>query len=72
MRIYLPFYLKPKTDLNRTSGKNPINGLIRPAQELAKLVTKTSTKKQEPKTYDKVINNPIYDNRWKKTVDKEL
>ena len=31
MRIHLPHDPKSKTDLGRTSGKNPADGLVRPA-----------------------------------------
>ena len=72
MRIHLLFDPKPKTDRGKTSGKNPADGLVRPAQELAKSVTESCSKVREPKTYNEAINNPIHDNRWRKAVDKEL
>ena len=46
--------------------------LVRPPQELAKSVTETFNKVQEPKTYDEIIHNPIYGNRWRKAVNEEL
>ena len=52
-----------KANLGSTSGKNPLaEGLIRPAQKFAKSRTKTSSKVQKHKTYNKIINNPIYEN----------
>ena len=72
MRIHLPLDLNPKTDLGKTSGKNPENGLVRPIQELVKSVTKTSSKVQEPKTYDEAINAPLHGNRWREAVNEEL
>lgn len=47
-----------------TSGNNLANGLVTLAQEFAKSVTKTSSKVQKPKTYDKAINNLIHKNKW--------
>ena len=63
---------RPRTDPDGTSGKNPLDGLVRPAQELAKSVTETSSKVREPKTYDEAVNNPINGNRWQKAIDEEL
>ena len=72
MRIYLTFDPKPRIDLGGTSGKNLADELVRPVQELTKLVTKTSSKVREPKTYDKTINDLIYGNKWREMVNKEL
>lgn len=47
---------RPRIDLGGTSGKNSFNKLVRPAQKLVKLITKTSNKVHKFKTYDKVIN----------------
>ena len=44
MRIHSSHNLKPRTNLSEISGKNPANGLLRPARELAKSVTETSSK----------------------------
>ena len=49
MRIYLPFYSKPKTDLGRTSGKNPSDRFVRLAQELPKSVAETNSKYESSK-----------------------
>lgn len=49
MRIYLPLYSKPKTDLGRTSGKNLSDGFVRLARELAKSVAETSSKCESSK-----------------------
>ena len=35
-------------------------------------VTETSSKVQELKTYNEVINNPIHGNRWWEVIDEEL
>lgn len=40
--------------------------------EFAKSVTEISSKMQEPKTYNKAINNLIYGNKWREVIDKEL
>ena len=67
-----PLAQRPKTDLGETSGENPPNGLVKPAQELAKSITETSSKVRKPKTYDEAVNNPINRNRWQKAIDEEL
>lgn len=54
---------KLKIDLGRILGKNSWDGLVRPIWELAKLVTETSSKREEPKIYNEIINNFIYGNR---------
>ena len=44
---------KSRTDHDGTSSENPLaEGLIRPAQKFAKSVTETSSKVQEPKSYN--------------------
>ena len=64
---------KPRTDIGGTSGKNPhTEWLVRPVHEFAKLVAETSSKVQEPKTYDEAISDPIHGNRWRETIDEEL
>lgn len=74
MKIHPPFDLKPKTDLRGTLGKNLLvkDGLVRFVYKSAKSVTKTSSKVQEPKTYNKATHNLIYRNRWQEVIDKEL
>lgn len=54
---------RPRTDLGKTSGENPSDGLVRPAQELVKLVIETSSKMCKPKTYNKLVNNSINRNK---------
>lgn len=54
---------RPKTDLGRTSGKIPSDGLVKPVQELAKLVIETNSKVCEPKTYNEAVNNAIDRNK---------
>lgn len=61
-----------KTNLGRTSDKNPSDRLIRLAWELAKLITKTNSKMHKSKTYNKAINNPINRNKWQEFIDEEL
>ena len=73
MRIDLSHDPKPRIDLGGTSDKNPLeDGLVRPARKFAKSVTETSSKVQEPKTYNEAINDPIYGNRWREAIDEEL
>lgn len=61
VRIDLSHDSKPKTDLGRTSSKNPMgDGLVSPAHKFPKLVTKTSSKVQEPKIFDEAINDYIH------------
>ena len=72
MRIHPLHDPKSRTDLVGTSGKNPADGLVRPAQELTKSVTETSSKVRQPKTYDKAINDPVHGNRWREAIDEEL
>lgn len=62
MRTY-PQDLKSKTDLGGIVYENFLEEeLVKPIYEFAKSVTETSSKKQEPKTYDQTINGPIYSN----------
>ena len=64
---------RPRTDLGGTIGENSSDGLVNLVYlEFAKLVTKTSSKLREPKTYDEASNNPIHGNIWKETIDEEL
>ena len=67
-----PLAQTPRTNPGGTSGENPSDGLIRPAQELAKSVTETSSKVREPKTYDEAVNYPINGNRGQEAIDEEL
>lgn len=55
------------------SGKNSLrDGIVRLVYKFAKSVTETSHKVREPKTYDEAINDPIYGNRWREGINKEL
>lgn len=55
----------PRTD--------PCMGLdIKLIYKLAKSLTKTDNKMHELKTYNETINNPIYQNRQCKAIDKKL
>ena len=72
MRIH-PFYdPNSRTDLGETLGKNPLDRLVKPMQELAKSITETSSKVCETKTYDETINDPINRNKWQETIDEEF
>ena len=59
-----PLARRLRIDLCGTSGKNPSNELVRPAQELVKSVTEISNKVRKPKIYNEAIKNPINRNRW--------
>ena len=72
MRIHLPHYLKPRTDLGGISGENPGDGLVRPMREFANSATKTSGKLLEPKTYDEAINDSVHGNRGRKAINMEV
>lgn len=73
MRIDLSHDPKPRTDLGRSSGKNPLrDGLVRPMRKFAESVTEISSKVREPKTYNEAINDPIHGNRWREAVNEEL
>lgn len=63
---------RPKTDLDKIWGKNLSDKLIRSMQKLAKSIIETSNKVHEPKTYNKIVNNPINRNRYQKTINKKL
>lgn len=63
MRVDLPLNPKSKTDLGKTLSKNSTDELVRPAQELAKSASETSSKVRAPKIYNKVIHDPIHGNR---------
>ncbi len=64
--------LVPRTDrLGGTTGESP-NGLVRPAHEVAKSLTETSSEVREPLTYDEAMDDPIHGNRWREAIDKEL
>lgn len=72
MRVHLILDLKPRTNLDGTSGKNLADRLVGPAQKLFKSVIETSGKVWEPKTYDEAMNDPIYGHRWREAINKEL
>lgn len=54
--------LKPRIDQGGIIGKSLVR-LVRPMHKFAKLVTKTSSKVCEPKTYNEAVNDPILGNR---------
>ena len=64
---------KSKIDQNEIINKNYLrNKLIRLTYKFTKSVTKSSTKVRDLKTYNKVISDLIYGNRWHKNVNDEL
>ena len=72
MKAHPPDDLKSRIDLGKTLGKNPTDRLIRPAQELAKSVSETSSKVRELKTYDEAINNLVHGKRWREAINEVL
>lgn len=73
IRVYHFYNLKTKTNPNEILSKNLLkNKLIRFIYKLSKLITKISNKMQKLKTYNKVIYNNIYKNRWYDAIDKKL
>lgn len=58
-----PLAQRPRTDLGKTSGGNPSYTLVRPVQVLIKLITETSSKVCESKTFDETVNNSINRNK---------
>lgn len=72
MRIQ-PLDPKQKIDLGRILGKNLLRErLKRSMYEFVKSVIEASSNVKESKTYDKTINDPIYDNRWQKAINEKL
>lgn len=64
---------RPRTNLGDILGKNVLlNKWVRPMYKLAKLVTETNGKVQEPKNYDEVIDNLIHENRWQKIINENF
>lgn len=61
-----------KTDRGRETKNESLNELVRPAHKFAKSWTETSSKVREPLTYNKVINNSVYGNRWREIINEEL
>lgn len=74
-QIGIDLFYNPKlrTHLDGISGKNPLRDrLVRLVYTFTKSITETSSKLQEPKTYNKAINHPIYRNKWHKAINEEL
>lgn len=64
IKIQFLLNLRPKIDLGRTLDEKPLrNRLVKPMHKFSKLVIKTNSKVQKPKTYNKTINNSIYRNK---------
>lgn len=73
MKIDVTYNSKLRIDLSKISSKNLLeNGLVWFAHKFAKLVTKTSSKVQMSKIYNKAINSLIYENKYGKAVNKEI
>lgn len=69
MKIDLFHNPKLRTNLGRTSNKNFLGDrLIKSVYKFAKLVIETNSKVQEPKTYNKAINDLIHRNNWRKPL----
>lgn len=75
MRTNFSFNPMSRSDLDRTSGKNSLvkEELVNPVYyKIAKSVIETNSKVCKPKTYNKIINNLIYGNKWCGAVDQKL
>lgn len=73
MKIHFPYNLKLRTNLGEILSKNYLgNELVRPTYKFIKVFTITNCKVYKCKTYNKTINNLIYRNRWRKTINEKL
>ena len=75
MRTNLLLDLKLRSNLGRTSGKNPLVGdwwISLTYYKVTKSVAKTSSKVQKPQIYDEAINNVVYGNKWWEIIDNKL
>lgn len=74
MRINLSLDLELREDLSRVLNKNSLtkDKVVSLAYKVTNLITNTRSKVQETNTYDKIINNYIYGNRWYKAFDEKL
>lgn len=45
---------------------------VKSIHKFAKFLIKTSSKIYELKTYNKIIDNLIYKNKWRKVINKKL
>lgn len=57
--------------LDGTTSKS-FDKLITPIYKFVKFVIETSSKVRESLTYNKLINDPIYRSRQRKTIDEKL
>lgn len=66
MNIYSLLNLELRTDLGGILSENlhVRDKLVRPICKFTKSVTKTNSKVQESKTYDKAISDLIHGYRW--------
>lgn len=73
MKIHVFCNLKLKIDLVGILSKTSLRDeLVRSIYKFVKLVTKINSKVHKSKTYNKIINNPIYENKKCKAVKKKL
>lgn len=62
-----------KTHLSQTLGKKLFaKELVRSLYKFVKLVTKTGSKVQKPKTYNESINNLSYVNKQQDVIDEKF
>lgn len=67
-----PSIQRPRTDQGETSGENSPKRLRRLTRKFPMSVTETINKVCEPKTFDKGVNNLVFENRWREAIDKKL
>ncbi len=68
--------LKPRDRLQKNPIKTPIETLTESEsvdeEKVAISITRTTRKIYEPKSYNEVVNDLVYDRYWKKAIEKEL
>lgn len=57
--------MRSRTDLSTSVG-------VRPVHKLAKYARESSNKMHKLETYNEAIDNLIYENGWRKAIQKEL
>lgn len=62
----------PRTDQDGGITSKSPNRLVKPVYQFAKSLTETSSKVHKLLTYNEMINNLVYGNRWRKAIDKKL
>lgn len=61
----------PEIDWDGTTSKS-LDELVRPVRKFVKSVTETSSKMRELFSYNKVVNNLIYESRWRQAINENL